>query len=305
MRILVTGASGLLGLNFLLQYAGQHEVIGIANLHRLVGLPCELRIADLSIWGEIGRLVSETRPDLVIHCAAIANLEAAEADPALAKRVNADLAGEAAQAARNAGAQFIQISTDAVFDGLMGGYSEDDPPNPINIYAATKLQGERAVLAAYPEALVARVNFFGFSLNGKRSLGEFFINNLKDGKMATGFTDVYFCPLQVNVLAGLLLQMAQKNLGGLYHVLSSECLSKYDFGCRIARRFGWDESLVAPVSWRDIGLKAPRSPNLTLRTDKLAQALGAPPPGQAQGIDLFARQWQDGYPQVLRSFGIS
>ncbi len=70
-----------------------------------------------------------------------------------------------------------------------------------------------------------------------------------------GFTDVYFCPLQVNVLAEILLEMASRQLHGLYHVVSSEALTKYDFGMRIARLFGLDEGLIRPVSWQEAGLK--------------------------------------------------
>ena len=102
-----------------------------------------------------------------------------------------------------------------------------------------------------------------------------------------GFTDVFFCPLQVNVLSEILLRMAELRLSGLYHVVSREALSKYDFGCRIARLFGLDESLITPVSWKDGGLKAARSPNLTLRTEKLAAALGEPLPDQAPGLSGF------------------
>ncbi len=97
---------------------------------------------------------------------------------------------------------------------------------------------------ANPQAIIARVNFYGWSLNGTRSLGEFFYRNLSAGKNVKGFTDVLFCPLLVNHLVDLLLTMAEKDLKGLYHVVSSEHLSKYEFGCRIARLFDLDEKLI-------------------------------------------------------------
>lgn len=306
--ILVTGASGLLGLNFSLQFAAQHEIIGVANhhpekggLHRLAGLPFKLRQIDLAQPQAASRLIAEVRPDVVLHCAALANIDQAESNPELAERVNAQLPGEMAAAARAVGAVMLHISTDAVFDGVHGDYAEDDRPNPLNVYAATKLRGEQAVLAANPAAIVARVNFYGWSVSGQRSLAELFYNQLSAGKTMFGFTDVFFCPLQVELLGEVLLRMAQKGLRGVFHTVSSETLSKYEFGCRVARLFGLDASLIQPVSWKDGGLKAVRSPNLNLRTARLAAALGQPLPGQAAGLARFHLEWEQGLRDFMQS----
>jgi dTDP-4-dehydrorhamnose reductase len=297
MRILVTGASGLLGLNFALQFGGQagpHTIIGTANQNSLADAPFELLQVDLARPGTAHRLVAQVKPDLVLHCAAIANLEISEANPHLAERLNGEVPGEFAAATAQAGIPLVHISTDAVFDGLSGDYSELDIPNPINNYARTKLAGEQAVARHNSRAIIARVNFYGWSLSGKRSLGEFFFNHLKAGSPAKGFTDIIFCSLQVNILGQILLDMVAGGLSGLYHVLSSECLSKYEFGCRIANQFGFDPHLVRPVSWVEAGLTAPRSPNLNLRTDKLANALGRLLPMQAPGLEKFEQEYRAG-----------
>jgi dTDP-4-dehydrorhamnose reductase len=115
-----------------------------------------------------------------------------------------------------------------------------------------------------------------------------------------GFTDVFFCPLLANDLAHILLEMLQKGLSGVYHTVSSECLSKYEFGVRLARRFGLDASLIQPTSVAQAGLKAARSPNLTLRTGKLTAALGHPLPSVSTGIEKFYQLYQQGYPQRIR-----
>jgi dTDP-4-dehydrorhamnose reductase len=302
MRILVTGASGLLGLNFGLQYARQHTIIGVINTHALPDAPFEVCQADLAQPGTARALIEASKPELILHCAALANLEACERQPQLAQRLNGDVPGELAQEARRAGVKLVHISTDAVFDGSTGGYTERSQPNPINVYARTKLDGERAVAAANPDAIIARVNFYGWSLSSTRSLGELFFHNLANGRRMNGFTDVLFCPLQVNVLAEILLQMVEKNLSGLFHTLSSECLTKYDFGCRLARQFGLDASLISPVSWLEGKLDAPRSPTLSLRTDKLEKALGHTLPDQAAGLQRFYAQYRSGYLDTLKSF---
>ena len=155
------------------------------------------------------------------------------------------------------------------------------------------------MLEADPQAIVARVNLFGWSLSGRRSLAEFFFNKLSAGERCMGFTDVYFCPLLANDLGRLFLKMLEARLSGLYHIVGSECSSKYDFGLRVARLFGLDASLISPASVQASGLTAARSPNLTLNTAKLANALGEPLPNLSTGLEQFYTLYQQGYPQSL------
>jgi dTDP-4-dehydrorhamnose reductase len=158
-------------------------------------------------------------------------------------------------------------------------------------------------MAVCPQAIVARVNLFGWSSRGGRSLAEFFYNNLSAGKRVMGFTDVYFCPLLANDLAGLLVRMLEENLSGLYHVVSREATSKYNFGVAVARRFGLDEGLISPTPVAASGLQAPRSPNLTLLTDKLTAELGGGTfqlPSWEEGLERFYELYCHGYPQMLK-----
>jgi len=310
MRILVTGASGLLGLNLCMVASSYgYEVIGVVNHNLLAGVPFQVMSTDLSLIdrhsdraGAFERLLDQTRPDVIVHCAAMANVDECERLPNQAMQINAIVPGLLAKAAVSHGIQMVHISTDAVFDGVRGEYVETDAPSPINQYARTKLAGEQAVSQANPEALIARVNFYGWSLHGKRSLAEWFYHQLSTGQPVKGFIDVYFCPLHVHQLVDLLLAMVDKKLTGMYHVVSSQQLSKHEFGLRIAQRFGLNERLITPASWRDGNLTAARSPNLTLSTMKLTQSLGFPPPGQSSGLELFYNELQAGYPQRLKAF---
>lgn len=300
MRVLITGASGILGVNLALEAAKHHQVFGVVNRHPLQTDAFKTLQADLLEPGALSRVLGETQPDWVIHCAALADVDQCESQPELARRLNSELPGKLAEIVARGGARLVHISTDAVFDGQRGGYTEEDQPNPLSTYAKTKLAGEQAVLQANPDAVVARVNLHGWSLTGKRSLAEFFYYNLKAGNPVMGFTDVYFCPLLANHLAGLLLQVLEAKLSSLYHVVSSECLTKYDFGLRIAERFGLDASLISPSSVEDSSLSAARSPNLILKVDKLERDLGITPPDLSTGIDDLYTLYQQGYPQKLR-----
>jgi dTDP-4-dehydrorhamnose reductase len=302
MKLLVTGASGLLGLNLGLLMHARHEITGV-DRSKLSGVPFELLRADLLDTGLEHRILDTVRPDAVIHCAAMADLDACESDPEGARRINAELPGELAAACAGRGIRLLHISTDAVFDGTKDGiYTEADTPNPLGVYSRSKLDGERAVLSANAGAIVARVNFHGWSLNGGRSLSEFFFNGLSAGRLVSGFTDVWFCPLFVGDLAEILIGMLEKGLTGLYHVVGTEALTKYEFGLRIARQFGFDEGLVIPTSVEESGLKARRAHNLRLSVHKLSTDLGHEIPGVSTGIAQFHAQYQQGYPQKLRSY---
>jgi len=301
MRILITGASGLLGLNLALETTRRHTVFGAVNHHALKTDAFKVIQTDLLVPGAVEHLLERTRPDWVIHCAALANLDACETDPLLAQQLNTELPRTLASYVARSGARLVHVSTDSVFDGLRGDYSEDDIPTPIGEYSRTKLVGELAVAEADPTAIIARVNLYGWSLTGNRSLAEFFFNNLSLHKQVMGFTDVFFCPLLANDLADLFVRMLERKLSGLYHVVSSESLSKYDFGLRLAQRFNLDGSLINPTSVTQSGLKASRSPNLTLRSDKLAHALGEPLPRLSTGLDKFYTLYQQGYPHLLHN----
>ncbi len=298
--ILVTGASGLLGLNLALEASREYPVYGLVNHHQLKATPFTVVTGDLLVPGTIERLLEDLQPDWVIHCAALANLDACELDPLIAQELNTEVPRKLARIVARGGARFLHVSTDAVFDGRRGRYTEIDAPNPVGVYSRTKLAGEIAVAEENSQEIIARVNLFGFSLSRQRSLGEFFLYNLLAGRQVKGFTDVYFCPLLANDLARLFIEMLDCGLSGLYHVVSSECMTKYEFGVQIARRFSLDESLVSPVSVQEGGLKAARSPNLTLRADKLARDLGRPTPTISEGIERFYQLYQAGYPEEIR-----
>ncbi len=302
MKILVTGASGLLGLNLSLQMHGTHEIIGV-DRSKLAHTPFDLIKLDLLDSDNLPKLLDESKPDALIHCAANANVDACELDPSAASTLNAVLPGQLASACFERNIRFLHISTDAVFDGTKEGiYSEDDAPNPLGVYAQTKLDGEYAVLDANPSAAIARVNFFGWSLSGTRSLSEFFVNNLGAGKKVNGFDDVYFCPMFVGDLADTLIGILEKSLSGLYHVVGSRAITKYEFGQAIADQFGFDAGLINPISVSDAGLTAKRSTNLRLSIHRLSTALEQEIPDFSTGLAKFYTQYKQGYPQKLRSY---
>jgi dTDP-4-dehydrorhamnose reductase len=211
------------------------------------------------------------------------------------------LPGRLAAEAAKRSLRFLYVSTDAVFDGVKGNYVETDAPNPLSVYGRTKRMAELGVKAAHPHALIVRPNLFGWSVSGDRSLAEAFCNNLAAGKKMRGYTDRTFCPLLANDLAEIFLNLLDQNLKGIFHAVASNAVSKYDFGEAVAQRFGLDASLIEPALGADAVEAAPRAANLSLKSSKLAAALGVRLPTVAAGIEKLFELDQNGYRAKLRT----
>lgn len=303
MRILITGATGLLGINLALtaQSLG-HEVYGVSLDQGIQNLPFPLSRVDLTHRGTVSKILEVSNPEVVFNCIALTDVDHCEQVPGEAERVNALIPEKLAELAAMRGIKLVQISTDAVFDGKTGGYTESDEPSPLNVYARTKLGGETRVMQKDPNALICRVNFYGWSISGRRSLAEWVFNKLSAGEMINGFTDTIFSPFLATDLARILIALVEKRCSGLYHVVNPTGISKYAFALAIARQFGFDETQIVPASIHDAGLRAARSPNLNLDSSKLVRELGEEIPDHQIGILRFHRQYLDGYPEQLQHY---
>ena len=215
MRILITGASGLLGLNLALETTPRHTVFGTVSQHAIKTDAFTVIQTDLLAPGAVERLLESTQPDWVIHCAALANLDACEADPLLAQQLNTDLPRTLASHVARSGARLVHVSTDSVFDGLRGDYyaRKISPPRSAYIPAPSWTASWQLLKLIQPPSSPGSTCLDGRS-TGNRSLAEFFFNNLSQGKQVMGFTDVCFCPLLANDLADIFVRMLEKDLSG-------------------------------------------------------------------------------------------
>jgi dTDP-4-dehydrorhamnose reductase len=197
-------------------------------------------------------------------------------------------------------ARLLYVSTDSVFDGLRGDYRETDPPGPVNTYARTKLHGEQVTLDHNPSATICRVNFYGWKAQSKRSLAEWILEQLARGEVVRGFTDVFFCPIFTGDLSEILLAMLDQDLRGLFHVVGSERVSKYEFARRVAASFGFDAHQVIASEMAEAKLKAPRPRDTSLNTEKICAALRRPMPDVDSGLSRFI-QSRDSHTGQLKS----
>lgn len=272
-RVLITGVSGLLGSNLALAWRDAFQILGIYNNHQLLIEGVDLRRADLLNTKELDETFKHFAPQVIVHCAALADIDACQEDQGLARRMNVEMTKIIADKARSVGSKMVFISTDAVYDGIKGSYKETDRVDPINYYAESKLKAEEYVLTD-AKALVVRTSFYGFNRAPKRSLAEWIIHELAQKKTIKGFEDVFSSNIFTYDLAQLMAKAIGSDLSGIYHMACSDALSKFAFAVAIAKEFELDSSYITPVSVDTFPFKAKRAKNLSLNVDKLAKALG-------------------------------
>ncbi|CAB4910441.1 MAG: sugar nucleotide-binding protein [Actinobacteria bacterium] len=281
---LITGANGFLGSNAGYFLQGKVQRIGLCRRPPNAALIDEFIEADLSDSASTTAGILRTRPSVILHTAALASHEECERDPKRAHEINVLGTQSVAQAAQQVGALLILISTDAVFDGQRGNYTEADEPSPFSVYGETKLLGEAAALKNCEKTIVARTNFFGWSPTRNRSILEFFVHSLEQGMPISGYTDFVVTSIYAQNLLEALWELTNQEFRGLINIASSDPLSKFDFGRQVAQSFGLDESLISPnVSPQSSGSLSRRR-DISLSTRLLAAQLGTSIRTQLEGI---------------------
>jgi UDP-4-amino-4,6-dideoxy-N-acetyl-beta-L-altrosamine transaminase/dTDP-4-dehydrorhamnose reductase len=300
-RLLITGASGLLGSNLAYCLRDNYDICGLYHAHEIRMDKVATRPCDLRVKSEAREIMGEFLPDIVIHCAAQVNVDACEEDPGQAEQLNVETTKNVVDALPAAGSKLIYISTDLVYDGVKGDFLEDDSVGPLNIYARSKISGEKEALKV-PGALVLRTNFFGWNINKKESLGEWVISGLSARRTIKGFTDAKTSSIYTFDLAELMDRAIRKDLSGIYNLGSSSSLSKHDFAVAIAHKLNFDAGLVIPVSIDHFNFRAKRSKNLSLNVNKLSRSLEIAIPSLEESIDRFIHDYRNGIPRVIKSY---
>jgi dTDP-4-dehydrorhamnose reductase len=263
----ITGAGGLIG-NCLLQLAPK-----LAPTWRIRALT--RHELDLTDFAAVRAAIRKDSPQLIIHCAALAHTPTCEKDPQLARKLNVDVTAVLAELASNI--PFIFFSTDMVFDGLAGNYDESATPNPLSVYAKTKIEAERIVLGNLKHTVLRTSLNFGTSPTGDRAFNEQMLHAVKHGETLRLFIDEFRCPIPAIETARATWEVAMQGKPGLYHLAGSERLSRWQIGELLARNWAHLNPKMKPVSIRDFrGL--PRSPDTSLNCAKIQKLLSYPLP---------------------------
>lgn len=299
MKILISGVSGLLGNNLAWHFQDKLEVVGLYRQHTLERPGIRTINVDLRDYGFTREIITTENPDVVIHCASRTDVDGIEKDREGGWQANVLTTRVLLDSLRDSTAKLIYISTDSVYPGLRGPYSEIDPTGPLNWYGATKIEGEDLV-AARSGTLILRTNIFGWNVQDKVSLGEWFLSRLRNGEQINGFVDARFSSIYTFAFAAIIEQCLQKNVSGIYNCASRDSCSKFEFGRRLAELFGYDKELVKPAKLVDMGFKAHRGHDLSLNTSLLSTALGASLPTIQESLEQFHANWKMGVPGQIK-----
>ena len=284
MRVLVTGQEGQLARS-LAERAADHPELDIITTAR--------DLVDLSCAGSAAAAIAAVQPDLVINAAAYTAVDLAEDEPALAFRINAEAAGEAAAAALRAGAAIVQLSTDYVFDGESSEpYGEEAPANPMSVYGRSKLAGEEAVRAANPHHLILRTAWV-YSPFG-RNFVKTIVAAARDRDRLDVVDDQHGCPTSALDLADAILAIADRwrqgdetGRGETYHLAGSGSASWFELAGEImkhCRRLDLPAAEVCPVSTAERRGKATRPAYAVLDCAKIDRDLGLRLPEWRQSL---------------------
>jgi len=274
-RVLITGGSGLLALNWACAMRGTWDVVLGTHAHKVSLAGVASRPLDLENTGQLSRQFEDLAPDIVVHAAGLTNVDRCEDDPALARHVNAELARDVAEAAASRNIRLVHVSTDHLFAGTRSGYREDDIPEPLNEYARSKLLAEEWVKQADPRALIIRTNFFGWGHAGRQSFSDWIVYSLRAGREIPMFDDVYFTPILADALAAATHRLVDLSVSGTFNVAGDERVSKYEFAKRLAQAFSLPDELVRCSSVKEVGLHANRPPDMSLDNVRARAVLGS------------------------------
>ncbi len=265
----ITGSNGLIG-NYLVQTAPR------------LAVPWRVRALtradfDLLDFAAVEREFAQDQPQLIIHCAAVTNVGDAQKDPGLAQRVNVEVTRRLAELA--ADRAFVFFSTDLIFDGRKGDYTETDAPNPLHFYGETKVAAEQLVLQN-PRHLVIRTSINGgTSPSGQRSFNEQLRRSLQQaGQGMKLFTDEFRCPIPAAETARAVWELAQKSCTGIYHVAGADKLSRWQIGELLVKYWPEVTAKIESGSSRDFP-GPPRALDTSFNIAKVQKALSAPLPG--------------------------
>lgn len=290
MKLLITGASGLLGTKLCeTALRNKHEVYSAYSQHKpAYGTPVELNILNLK---DQQRVLEKIKPEAVIHSAALTNVDRCEQERELAWKTNFEATAHLAQLCRKHDVFLMYVSTDYVFDGEKGMYEEKDKPAPVNHYGLTKLKGEEAVQTLDNYCIVRGSVIYGSTPStGKTNFALWLIDKLQNKENVKIATDQWNSPtLNVN-MAQMTIEATERRVKGILHTAGATRLDRYKFAQHIAKTFGLDPKLITPAQTKDIKWLAKRPKDSSLNVEKAERTLTNKPLTIRQALEKMKKE---------------
>ena len=244
-RILITGGSSLLGLNWAFARAKTDTLIVGINKRNIKVDFAEYIKLKLANPEKLCRQLESLKPNLIVNTIAITDIKYCEENFKEALLVNCQYAENIAIAAKSLDVKLVHISTDHLFDGIKPKVSEKEPCSPLNKYGETKFLAESRVLDKNPKALIVRTNFFCWGPRYRSSFSDWIISMLNRKERFTLYDDVFFSPLYAGEVIEACHALVTKDKTGIYNVSSSSRISKYDFGLKICEIMDLNKNLIS------------------------------------------------------------
>lgn len=269
-RLLLTGASGLFGATAANYFRNQFDTVGVYLSRKIDIENVKMIRTDLRNSQSLVQMLSEVKPEIIIHAAALVNVDRCESNPEECYLTNVRPVEIISNYCEKNNVKLIFLSTDAFFD-LPGRKmaSEKDTPTPISQYGESKLEAEKIISEVNSNAVIVRTNIYGWRpYSDSLSLAEWMLDALINRKPLKLVHDVYYTPIFTKSLSRDLHSLIDKKASGVFHLGGAENISKLEFGHKLASIFGLSTDVIQPISVDDLPLKAKRSKNMALSADK-------------------------------------
>jgi len=284
MKILLTGANGLLGKTLLRKLQqNNHEIVATAkDASRLANLKSRntaFHSLDITDGDAVYKLITFTKPDVIIHAAAMTQVDQCELNKIDCWNTNVTATRFIVDAARETKSRLIFISTDFIFDGISGPYKEDDLPNPVNYYGSSKLAAEKAIMeSGLSWAIVRTILVIGKTEDDQRqNIISWVKEELEKGEKIKVVDDQVRTPTFVDDLADGIMLILEKNATGIFHIAGKDTLTPYQVATKTAAYLELDTSLIEKVDAGSFTQAALRPPKTGFVIEKAKKDLGYEP----------------------------
>ncbi len=280
MKVLVTGANGLVGRRVIRMLSQNAEYQVYATSQKRVQFDANVNFFTVNlVYSDLNQLIETICPNILIHCAAMASPDACEVDRYSAQKINVEVTTRLAAACRDYGVYMIFLSTDFIFDGLKGNYTEEDTTSPLSYYGETKVEAEKSILDLKIGASIVRTSLvIGNDEHLARpNIALRVIDNLKKGKPFKVPIDQFRTPTDADDLANGIIRLAQKRDNGIFNISGGERISVYELSKKVASAFELSDELLIPIKSAELPEPAKRPLDSSLNIDKAINILGYKP----------------------------
>lgn len=297
--VLITGANGLLGQKLCRDFSSSHKVVATdLQPNSFVSFPnLSYETLDITDRRALDFHVRFYKPSVIINCAAYTDVDGCEIHRTETWVTNVGGVKNLVGACKKHNSKLFHLSTDYVFDGENGPYSEDDPPRPVSFYGETKLESEKVIEQSGIDFLIVRTNvLYGFGKKVKKNFLLWLLDKLSAGQKLKIVDDQFNNPTLADNLSECILEIVERNLSGIFHIGGAEYLSRYDFALKVADVFKHDKALISPTTTESLAQKAKRPPRGGLKIEKAQRILKTKLLNVEQGLDRISGISRSGAP---------